>query len=370
VDDGFPELFTVQGLSVSPVSLSRRYLDFAFSIRRLLLTPGPAEVREGLAETLALRVLWEVLMRLRAWDYAAYTFLHGTVGRSLAVDVGEIAASPDRLPRDEGHMASLYFGLLHELGHAAPPQLTDQFGPSDYLSDDAIVEWIETVIQQSEIADELDVPTITTDATTLAGHPLNVDLLRSEIRADLFAVTALVRATHRVMAASGERFELGRFIAEPTLFVAPLWFLTVCRRLAAHLARKGSTDDQIRSMLLHPASLAVRLNYIHNYMSVWSAVWEGQPDRWEENRARFDATTIELSEPLGQLEAGLSRVIRFVLFPHERPPAHELLQRFVLEADADEWIRTEAARFSRLADVTNAPTGSGPLEVIRGLAAR
>ena len=368
VDDGFPELFTVTGLPVTPVAVSSRYLDVAFAIRELLINEALSGVREGFFETLALRVTSEVLMRQGSYDWGTYTFLRGLVGQSLFVDLGESITRLDSAPKDEGTLTSLFFGMLHELGHSASDEFTDQFGPLGYLSDEAIIDWVRLVVDEWRAASGLDLPAVPAAAFSDDRHPLNAALLRSEIRADLFAITALVRASHRAMAAPGRPFDLNEFFAEPTLAVAPLWFLTICRDLAAHLSRGGSNTAEGLRMLFRPVPLNVRLFYLHEYVSVWSSSWGGWDLDWEATRGRFDDASAVLSDPLRELDRGLNGVIRFVLMADERPPAGDLLEQVVPQADGDEWTRHEIAQHCRLANAVNAPRDSFPLQVLDRLA--
>jgi len=368
VDDGSPELFTVRGLPLVPVSFSARYVDLAFAVREVLATSQLSDVREDLAASLAFRTVSEVLMRQQAWDFAVYTFLAGTFG-GISVDVGAFVNRMPDVPRDEAHLTALFFGLLHEFGHGAQPELTDRLGPPGYLADDAITEWLYALLSTELAVPGEWVPRLLLEASTVPTHPLNLERLRDEIRADLFAATALVRAGHRIMAYAGDSFQLARFAPEPTTAIVALWFLTVCRGLARHISGCASTSDDVMRLFLHQATLSVRLNFLYRYLGWWSEHWPNEPDAGRLSVQILDQTTAELADPMRQLDTGLSRVIRFVLFPEERPSAHELLARFAAESEANAWFRQEARRICQLADASNAPPDHFPLQVLHTIGA-
>jgi hypothetical protein len=364
VDDGAPELFTVRGLPLVPVSFSARYVDLAFAVREILSTSQLSELREDLAASLAFRTMSEVLMRQQSWDLAVYTFLAGVFG-SVSVDVGAFVNRMPDVPRDEAHLTALFFGLLHEFGHGAQPELTDRLGPPGYLADDTMTDWLDTLLRTELGFPAESVPELLVEASTVPTHPLNLERLRDEIRADLFAATALVRASHQIMADAGNSFRLARFAPEPTTALTALWFLTVCRGLARYISVGASTRDDVMRLFLHQATLSVRVNYIHQYLGWWSPHWPNEPDDGRASVHLLDQASAQLAEPMRQLDSGLSRAIRFALFPEERAPARELLARFAAESEANAWYRHEAGRICRLADASNAPQEHIALKILR-----
>ncbi|WP_109524654.1 hypothetical protein [Nocardia aurea] len=342
VDGGVPEMFSLPGLSPAPITFSTRFLVASsqlFGLKQMSWSVTP-EILEAAVERYALQLIAE--LSLAHGDCTTASYL---IARSLCISQGFIVAPTtvfdlEYLPRNEIYMTMWFLGLLHEIGHVH----AHDRGWSGVMEDEDLDQIIETVLAG---VTDLDTSRRINEQLANAGttHSLDLEVLRAEIDADLFAAHVLLQSTFRVMETDrGAKFaETGLDYVELCAAILNMFgALTMLSRCTTAALIAGGMDDRVRSDPWTGGSYQVRAQVLARVLA--SATTQSGHDSdevYQAVRAR-----VEDAERHDAYDRGIDRAMRHAMYPRMREPG--LVHR-LSEAPLEASARTQIDPFLALA---------------------
>ena len=109
-DDGPPEVFSLPGLSPSPVVFSTRYLSLTAFIRHLFVDDHLKSVLVEVAEQTALKLMAEMALRHGDPDYAVLAFVKSVTGKGIWLNDDNQLMALEYEPKNEAYAATWFYG--------------------------------------------------------------------------------------------------------------------------------------------------------------------------------------------------------------------------------------------------------------------
>lgn len=273
VDGGFPELFSLAGLSQPVAVFNTRYLELSSAMRNLLFTVTMDEsTLRDTARRAALKIVGELCLRAGNPDAGVRCFLEAILGGGVFADESGGIGPLDLAPRDEAYMAIWFFGLLHELGHHVSLPLGDHW----LLSDDALSAVVEGCLVTWARENHLDAAALADTIRRDPSHPLGLTHLRGELIADVFATYVLARATIGIMRfQDNEAFRSERFIGEIAIYAIIVSALQRCRNAAMLLADE-LTAEKLERFRVQPIATMVRVAVLRDQLTALLAEYRSK----------------------------------------------------------------------------------------------
>lgn len=356
VDGGPPEVFSLPGLSPSPVVFSTRYLSLTAFIRHLFVDDFLNNVLVEVAERTTLKLMAEMALRHGDPDYAVLAFVKSMIAKGIWLNDDDQVMALEYEPKNEAYMATWFYGLVHELGHLHPNQR--QHFPDGHVFSDAGILTAITVAVES-IASYPD--SIKHEAVERAKQPrsksvLGIDHLRSEGLADTFAASVLFKATLDIMREiNQERFQVVQFIQEMIIFLNIIAVMDRCRRVASIAsATTADRETAFEHLGLHPVSVMVRGLMQRQYLDPAVARYlfdaDPTPKQLQDVANLINETNKHYAKTINDVDSGVARAMEFSLFPERRENDWALLEAFRKELPNFASGLMEAQRFCTMAD--------------------
>lgn len=343
VEGGRPELYVLDGLDRLVVVYSSRFLELSAHARQIfeLVDVGPAYV-ERAAEQVALKVIAELLLRDGSTELALSLFGRGVVARDLRKDIvlldAELMAHIELMPIGPAYMALWFFGLFHELGHAAP-QIEHDSGPFSLAE-------IEINLIGALVAlglEKIGVEQIMRELEGSRANPLSSTHVLRELSADVFATRAIFAATESIMLEIGEPFDVEALIDEVFGYLAVVWFLERCEATAMLLAR-GMTRENMLRMVVHPATYMLRLDAVRRLLVLVLADDEAASQELDE---RIQDKIRRHGAAMAKVDNGFGAALRCVFDANTLNTAD--LDALLITVQLDPFATLESKAFCKLA---------------------
>jgi len=355
IDGGLPELFSLTGLAKPIVGYSTRYVELLYFVRKAVVSAAlDAALLQDMAERVCLRVMAEFALRDGSADWAVRAVLQSMIGETIHVaDIpGTALMDMEAQPIEEAYMATWFFGLAHEVGH-----LRSAHPNAAQLPDNLILRALE-----ASVAEWPHAPTsLKADVLTKAreGDPeygLSVARLRSEAQSDIFAASVLFQAAVDIAPEVGRTFQLSDFVLETYIVLNLVILIERCQRVARMADNLDEFDAAARmEFALHPVSYAVRLRMIKFYLGqsiarIMFSATQPNAEQVEECIQLVTDIWSHMQAAALTADAGMSKAMRFALFPGERPS--DLMRKFARElmrSDNTTFQLMQAEHFVKLA---------------------
>lgn len=362
VDGGPPEVFCLTGFSPSVVVFSTRYLSLTAFIRHLFVDEHLKNVLVDVTERTALKVMAEMALRKGDPDYAVLAFVKSVTGKGIWLNDSDQLMELEYEPIREGYMSTWFYGLVHELGHVHSVQ-SDNFPDGHMFSDAGILDAIRVALDEfSSYPESIKHEAIKRAKQQRSGSVLEIDHVRSEGLADMFAASVLLRTTIDIMHeihqidSNQERFRVEMYISEMIIFLNIIAVLDRCRRVA--LIASATTADQEAAFesVLHPVSVMVRgliqRQYLDSAITTYLFDTDAPtPDQVQSVQKLINEINDHFRETINFVDSGIARAMEFSLFPERRENDWALLETFRKELPNSTLGLMEARRFCELADV-------------------
>ena len=247
VENGPATMFSLPQPEPGNAVVSERAIDYASRIRDVIFNDGPTGELRRLAEQTFFSIAAEEALHQGHTDLALKALSMAVANRPPDDKKG--TNSGVRPHSDIGELAIWCYGLLHELGH-----LAQGWTYGHLTEDDAILAKLDWVFDEW-----LNEPKVVPDVRERAlSHPdsvIGIEILRSEVHADLFATEALIRAAEPLLddARHWEELILEQFAAQQAVVV----FHRLKRAIYLSAATAPSPDEAIET-ILQPVAIAVR----------------------------------------------------------------------------------------------------------------
>ena len=268
VEDGPPEVFSLPGLSPSPVVFSTRYLSLTAFIRHLFAENSLKEVLVEVAERTTLKLMAEMALRHGDPDYAVLAFVKSVIGKGIWLNDDNQVMALEYEPKNEGYMATWFYGLVHELGHLQPND-QEQFPDGHVFSDAGMLAAITVALKNfPTYEDSIKHEAIERATRQRSTSVLGIDHLRNEGLADIFAASILLQTTADIMREiNQERFQVVQFVQEMVIFLNIIAVMERCRRVASIASATVVDRNAVFEHLnLHPVSITVRGLMLRQYL--------------------------------------------------------------------------------------------------------
>ena len=347
IPEGLPEYFCLPSFSVAAVGFGERYILFANRLRKLFDSPLVEGNLEDVAARMCLRNIAEFALRDGNIDLAVAAFARSVLDQSIVFpDTRLMLLELSDAPIDEAYVFLWFYGLLHELGHFAPPSPVH----SEVVSDENLLKAMRSPPGSPE--GRYDWERCVAAATADPPNPfLSLTDLRREVLADIFATAMMWQAARRLMRKERQAFRAKVFAAEAFVFFHILALLQRSRLTATAAARPDHTaSDNIQ---FQQVAIGVRLGYVSSHLSaVLAAVVAGgaTPGVREFAYAKelLDDVNDFIMQRILQINHGVVQAMRFALFPQQREP--DLLARLMHESASSPVLRLENESFLSVAD--------------------
>jgi len=335
VDGGPPEVFCLPGITPSPVIFSTRYLSLTAFIRHLFVTHWlKGEVLLEVTEQATLKLMAEMALRHGDPDYAVLAFVKSVTKKGIWLDDGDQMQALEYEKKNEAYMATWFYGLVHELGHLHPTQLTS-FDAGKIFSDDWMAESIAIALDGFAAYPEA----MKQGALDLARLPgsdsvLSIAQLREEGLADIFACSVLFRTTFDIMREIGQdKFSIAQFIQEMMIFLNILAVIDRCRRVAIIASAMSPDSATLMELALHPVSIGVRTLMLRQYLSLSATAYlfntdDPTPEQVDRVEKMMNEINEHFVETVNTVDSGVARAMEFSLFPERREDDWVLLEAF------------------------------------------
>ena len=359
VEGGHPEVFCLNGFSKTPIVFNTRYLSLSVFIRQLLVSEHFENISD-IAESIALQLVAELALRKGDPDLAVLAFIKSRTGKRITnvwgadgkVDIMALEYEA----KNEAYMSMWFYGLVHECGHLAKYQ-SQIFPKSHIFSDENIQKAIETALGLFSYPEEIKKEALA-KATNKANHSvLEINHLRSEGLADIFACSVMLKTTYEIMKEIGQQ-ELRAipFIQETVIFHNIIGFMDRCRRVAA-MASATDVDRETRlENVLHPVSIAARSliqrQYLNSAITQFLYGDKSTEDQYEIVTQAIDQINEAFINKFDKIESGMGKACEFLLFPGHRKNDWVLLDEYrkdLLQSPAG-MAMIELNRFCDMAD--------------------
>lgn len=354
VDGGPPRNFFLPGFTTNPIAYSSRYLEICAILRQLIVSDIVQGQRQELSERICLRLMAELSLHHGVADWTVPAFVKSIIGQSLHIPtLGAILEELELAPRNEAYMATWFFGLAHEIGHAFT--LDGEMFELGLLSDPSIESALEDALAGFiHYPDELKAAALQQAKQDRDSGPLGTAHLRDEAMADIFAAQVLLSATANYMHEHGDEMDIEQFLAEMTIIFNIVVLIGSCRRTVL-VASQAQSDRNARDVALFlPVAMHVRALLWTQYLIDLIAVrLTESEEQWHQVVGDVTEWIADINnsfaDTLNDIESGLARAMRFVLFPVEREP--NLLRKFAEEVSGRDGImaRIEGGWFCELA---------------------
>jgi len=233
--------------------VSDRAIEYSSRIQDVLLGDAPADRLARISKHTFFTIASEEALQQGQTEIAVKALAMSVVDPGLKNTHIYQSAIPHQAPSRLRVLAMWCFGLLHELGHLAPDR--------DYghlTTDDAILGFLgwasrEWFLESGAIGDASERARRSPESSVIG-----LEHLRSEVRADLFAIEALLEAATAMMNELREPFDWKDFIREAHAAQQAVVVFDRIRRAVALGASPAPTHDDAIEMMLQPISIAVR----------------------------------------------------------------------------------------------------------------
>ena len=312
VDGGLPENFSLPGLDPAPIVFNTRFLELAATLLSITrATRYPTEYFADVAERVSLRVIAELTLKGGDPATACYLFARSQLTKTgvtfwpITIDVLEAEK------KNESYMTVWFYALLHEIGHV----FVEENGSDGFVTEEGVRQLIEGVFKKISWLPEL----AGSDDRRQSSGSLRTDQLQSEISADIFALGALLRATHTVMKAEsrGAEFNPVQLVVCVLEFFHVFALLNNCAlaaSVATDLTAIAHADPWIN------AAYSARLSCLLEYTAMVFAGGDGDSEAASQLRNHFVQTASGVKERMDQLEAGQARAMNQAFWPGARHP--------------------------------------------------
>lgn len=353
VDGGLPEMFSMPQLQPPVVIFSSRFLEVSCFVRQLVIDEALSDqTLTEASERMCLRVMAELALRYEDPALAAYLISRALTGQTIFYNTGDSLISLEAEERNESYMAVWFFGLLHEIGHIAVTSSHSSLLaeiPSNDIDED-IEQHLAGAPGFSGIPRSLFFPEGGADPS----HPLNAKHLSTEIACDIFATRKLIAATARIA------YEDARPGIDPQLFsqevlvmLNVLAIMEICHRTVRNASTFHRNSAEAWAGMLTPIALGVRATMLSREMAyLFGGTMprlssEAAFEAWMDFFVRWNGY---MEVRLAQIETGLARAMRQVLFPAERELGMSIKLGASLKSRSGVVSRMELNYFCRLAD--------------------
>jgi hypothetical protein len=338
VEGGLPELFSISGIERTPIVYNTRYIELVYLMRRLVGLDELGAFREEVAERTCLRVMGELAVRYSTPEWAIRAFLQSILGEGIRIlDIPGVALLDlEAQPINEAYVAIWFFGLAHELGHLKAAKKSD-FGEDTFFSSARTLEALSVCLEKFQLPPQIKKDEVLHDSDSRPEYVLACPRLALEAYADFFAMHQIFNTTRLIMWKIGGQFDILRFAQEATLSLALVGILDRCKRIALAADAVEASQSLRDELLLQPISYAVRQLMVRPLLDLEIAGYLsdtiGSPKEQIETSERLvNEISEHWQERIDQVEKGLAKAMRFVLFPAER--GHDLMQRFATQASS------------------------------------
>lgn len=359
VEGALPELFTLSGFSPTPIVYNTRYIEQVYLLRRLSVHEYLARFRDELSERACLRVMAELAVRHKHTEWAIQAFLQSIIGQGIfTADIpGKSLLDLETEPVDASYVATWFFGLVHEIGHIYASEF--QGLENSMFSQKSAIDALRVILEHLAFPDEVKRKTISDAQEGDPAYVLSPKRLATEALADTFAVSVLFYSTRDLMRQAGrDTFRVETFLAEMSIASLLIMMLDRCKQMALiadQEIEESRMDDLGDDLDLKPVSYQVRLLMTRRYVKILVAAHLFSTRYPTEDQLRkvdrlFEAIDETLTGNKRAMYEGLTRAMRFALFPKER--RQNLIGQFATElAQFDNPIAPiEAIRFCDLAE--------------------
>jgi hypothetical protein len=202
VEKGPAEIFCLSGFNRSPVVICDRYIDLFYQLRIGLSPPFDSSAAEHLSFQSLLLAVAELALTHGDEDFAVAMFLKSLQQRSIFLTPGPTMSEIGTNPMNEMGVVMMFFGLLHEMGHAyfsLEAQKTSSYGAELVAELESVVE---NVIERdpnstAEVKDHYR------QLSQQVGSVLSPQTIAEEVWVDSFAAKVIFLAGPYLMSSTG-----------------------------------------------------------------------------------------------------------------------------------------------------------------------
>ncbi|MBK8656487.1 MAG: hypothetical protein IPN20_21825 [Haliscomenobacter sp.] len=355
VENGIPATFTLSapGYAKRIIIWHSRHLELSLYLRQLFINDDPLEIIRELAERQCLKAIAELSLPKKNIDFAIKAFLKSINGQSIFNVRDDLLLESKLGPIDESYFMAWFYGLAHEIGHAV--QVTDEIRNYIYLNDDALNRALEDALRVFDYYPEH----IKQEAKNRLNSSRKNDFfgkdhIRSEVMADLTAISILSHSAYRAIHKSGNQFDITTFVIETIIMANIITLIERCEKMAQYAAKPPNDQGKIDYVLM-PIAYHIRVGRIYEYLKMLLATFgtnlqEIQEDRMEAAEDLMEEINEQYNPIIDAIDSGLSRAIKFTFDPQE---SHDkLFDQFSidLKSKAGAYFRLLAKNFCQVAD--------------------
>lgn len=355
VEKGIPATFTlsVPGYAKRIIVWHSRHLELSLYLRQLFINEDPLEIICELAERQCLTAIAELSLPKKNIDFAIKIFLKSINGQSIFNVRDDLLIESKSAPIDESYFVAWFYGLAHEIGHAV--EVTDEVRNYSYLDDEALNEALEDALVVFDYYPDY----IKQDARSRLNSDRKNDFftkdhIRSEIMADLTAISILSNSAYRTIHESGNQFDITTFVVEIIIMANIISLIERCEKMAQYAAKTPSDQRKIDHVLM-PIAYHIRVAKIYEYLELLLATFGTNLQEIQEKRMVaaedfMEKINVQYYPIIESIDSGLSRAVKFSLDPQES--YEELFEQFstALKSKTGGVFRFLAKNFCQLAD--------------------
>ena len=355
VENGIPATFTLSapGYAKRIIIWHSRHLELSQYLRQLFNNDDPLEIIRELAGRQCLNAIAELSLPKKNIDFAIKTFLKSINGQSIFNVRDDLLLERNLAPIDESYFVDWFYGLAHEIGHAV--QVTDEIRNYTYLNDEALNQALEDALKvfdyypehiKQEARNRLD--------SGRKNDFFGKDHIRSEVMADLNAISILSHSAYRAIHKSGNQLDITTFVTETIIMANIITLIERCEKMAQYAA-KPPNDQGKMDFVLMPIAYHIRVGSIYGYLKVLLATFETnlqeiQEERKEAAQDLMKKINVQYNPIIDAIDSGLSRAMKFTFDPQESND--KLFDQFSIDLNSKVggYFRLLAKNFCQLAD--------------------
>jgi hypothetical protein len=372
VEGGIPGHFALSDEKSLPVIFHARQVELCAHLRSITFSHVLDGI-PGLFEGVTLRIIAEFLLQRGHIDQAlqtlakSYHFLNGIT--FLEPQITQL----QQLPLDERYLVEWFFGLGHEIGHAAEPYMRKQISFIDALDP----SWIAHVVNEL-----IDIRSSNDARVLLKGiiqrgengdfpkSHASPSVIREEIFADLFSILCISQAWANICAEStGRALQPETLLVEAIVSMSNLMVIEQCRILAGWFSNINDELEQ-QPLKLSGIALKARINLLihifqnENTLSLLNETFPGVSAFQTSWRDSFNNLMLAMEKRSKELTEDFGRARKFLSSSEMRDP--NLFYNYLEQVAEDYTTGYDALRFLAVADSQKA--SSPELNLLRDTA--
>jgi hypothetical protein len=351
LDEGIPEHFSLLASPNSSIVFSSHFIEITAYIRSLTRSAFSKEIREELTERICLRLIAHFSLNYGNIDLAVSAFIKSVMGQSIYIPIYDTLKDIEYSPINESYMIPWFYGIIHEIGHIHAKEI------SNLLSDEDLANEFEIALSHFSAYPE-ELKKRAREKLYSEDSVISIDHLRQEVISDIFATSVLLQGTINIMRELGSQFKFDNFIAETIVMMNILAVFQKCKETARLSPDQDPNYDTAEEVMgFAPISFVVRsqrvLWYLENcfFPSGYDENNTGAAHNINTHHQKLiDLISSGLKDIVQNIDTGMSKAMRFVLFPHERDD--KLEANFFNEGSEDSSVfgSLEIKKFCELAE--------------------